>query len=252
MTAPPNASPIGPMKVDIKALIAVFLGVALGALDTSIANTALPAISADLNTSAAASVWIVNAYQLAVVAGLFPLAALGDLVGARRVFLWGIAVFTVASLGCALAPDLLWLSLARGVQGLGAAGVMSVNIALIRILYPAARLGRGVGLNAFIVGSSFTLGPSVASLILSVANWPIPCRKRTKSTQSRQYFLPSVSGRLSTALVLRRSCRDGRTSFCLWWLPRCRAAGWWFAKGGMPSPCCQLICSGFRYSNSLP
>ena len=172
MTAPPNASPIGPMKVDIKALIAVFLGVALGALDTSIANTALPAISADLNASAAASVWIVNAYQLAVVAGLFPLAALGDLVGARRVFLWGIAVFTVASLGCALAPDLLWLSLARGVQGLGAAGVMSVNIALIRILYPAARLGRGVGLNAFIVGSSFTLGPSVASLILSVADWP--------------------------------------------------------------------------------
>ena len=163
---------IGVHRVDKKALVAVFLGVALGALDTSIANTALPAIAADLNASAAASVWIVNAYQLAVVAGLFPLAALGDLFGARRVFLWGIAVFTLASFACTVAPDLLSLAIARGFQGLGAAGVMSVNIALIRQLYPPSRLGRGVGLNAFIVGSSFTLGPSVASLVLSVANWP--------------------------------------------------------------------------------
>ncbi|MDX1330949.1 MAG: MFS transporter, partial [Burkholderiaceae bacterium] len=166
-----NPPDIGVHRVDKKALVAVFLGVALGALDTSIANTALPAIAADLNASAAASVWIVNAYQLAVVAGLFPLAALGDLFGARRVFLWGIAVFTLASFACAVAPDLLALSIARGFQGLGAAGVMSVNIALIRQLYPPARLGRGVGLNAFIVGSSFTLGPSVASLVLSVAHW---------------------------------------------------------------------------------
>jgi DHA2 family multidrug resistance protein-like MFS transporter len=167
-----NPPDIGVHRVDKKALVAVFLGVALGALDTSIANTALPAIAADLNASAAASVWIVNAYQLAVVAGLFPLAALGDLFGARRVFLWGIAVFTLASFACVVAPDLLSLSIARGFQGLGAAGVMSVNIALIRQLYPPSRLGRGVGLNAFIVGSSFTLGPSVASLVLSVANWP--------------------------------------------------------------------------------
>ncbi|MDO7679869.1 MAG: MFS transporter, partial [Burkholderiaceae bacterium] len=160
------------MQVDKKALVAVLLGVALGALDTSIANTALPAIAHDLNATAAQSIWIVNAYQLAVVAGLFPLAAMGDLFGARRIFLWGIALFTVASLACALAPSLLALSVARGFQGLGAAGVMSVNIALVRMIFPAARLGRGVGLNAFVVGTSFALGPTVASLVLSVADWP--------------------------------------------------------------------------------
>ena len=171
-TPPTPALTDPPMQVDKKALVAVLLGVALGALDTSIANTALPAIAHDLNATAAQSIWIVNAYQLAVVAGLFPLAAMGDLFGARRIFLWGIALFTVASLACALAPSLLALSVARGFQGLGAAGVMSVNIALVRMIFPAARLGRGVGLNAFVVGTSFALGPTVASLVLSVADWP--------------------------------------------------------------------------------
>ena len=172
-TPPTPALTDPPMQVDKKALVAVLLGVALGALDTSIANTALPAIAHDLNATAAQSIWIVNAYQLAVVAGLFPLAAIGDLFGARRIFLWGIALFTVASLACALAPSLLALSVARGFQGLGAAGVMSVNIALVRMIFPAARLGRGVGLNAFVVGTSFALGPTVASLVLSVADWPL-------------------------------------------------------------------------------
>ena len=161
-TPPTPALTDPPMQVDKKALVAVLLGVALGALYTSIANTALPAIAHDLNSTAAQSIWIVNAYQLAVVAGLFPLAAMGDLFGARRIFLWGIALFTVASLACALAPSLLALSVARGFQGLGAAGVMSVNIALVRMIFPAARLGRGVGLNAFVVGTSFALGPTVA------------------------------------------------------------------------------------------
>lgn len=168
--APPHC-PDGTQRSDKQALIAVFLGVALAALDTSIANTALPAIARDLQATAAQSIWIVNAYQLAVVAALFPLAALGDLWGARRVFLCGIALFTAASLACAFAPTLLTLSVARACQGLGAAGVMSVNIALIRMLFPASRLGRGVGLNALVVGTFFALGPSVASLVLSVATW---------------------------------------------------------------------------------
>ena len=168
--APPHC-PDGTQRSDKQALIAVFLGVALAALDTSIANTALPAIARDLQATAAQSIWIVNAYQLAVVAALFPLAALGDLWGARRVFLCGIALFTAASLACAFAPTLLTLSVARACQGVGAAGVMSVNIALIRMLFPASRLGRGVGLNALVVGTFFALGPSVASLVLSVATW---------------------------------------------------------------------------------
>ncbi|MDE1179716.1 MFS transporter [Paraburkholderia sp.] len=155
-----------------RAMAAVMLAVALATLDTAIANTALPTIAADLNAAPAASVWIINAYQLAMVATLLPLATLGDLVGHRRIYIGGIALFTVASLGCALASTLPMLTAARIVQGLGASAIMSVNTALIRYLFPPHRLGRGLGLNALIVGVSFAVGPTVASLILSVASWP--------------------------------------------------------------------------------
>jgi DHA2 family multidrug resistance protein-like MFS transporter len=162
----------GSQEIDLRALTAILMGVVLGSLDTSIANTALPAIAADLHATPAASIWVINTYQLAVVASLLPLAALGDLLGPRRIFLSGLAIFTAASLACAMAQTLPTLAAARALQGIGAGGIMSVNIALIRLIYPATRLGRGVGLNALVVGIGFTLGPAVASLVLSVASWP--------------------------------------------------------------------------------
>src|SRR5476651_2471377 len=103
-----------------RGMAAILLAVSLATLDTAIANTALPAIAADLHAPAAASIWIINAYQLAVVATLLPFASLGDLVGPRRVFLGGIAVFTVASLACAVAGTLPLLAAARALQGIGA------------------------------------------------------------------------------------------------------------------------------------
>jgi DHA2 family multidrug resistance protein-like MFS transporter len=161
-----------PKNHEALALVAILLGVVLSALDTAIANTALPAIATDLHATAATSIWVINAYQLAVVATLLPFAALGDLVGPRRIFIGGLALFTVASLACAFASTLPQLAFARALQGVGGAGVMSVNIALIRLIYPPARLGRGVGMNALVVGIGFTLGPAVASLVLAVASWP--------------------------------------------------------------------------------
>jgi DHA2 family multidrug resistance protein-like MFS transporter len=157
---------------DRNALVAILIAVALATLDTAIANTALPAIAADLNAAPAASIWIINAYQLAVVACLLPFAALGDRLGPRRVYLGGLAVFTVGSLACAIAGSLTTLAAARALQGIGAGALMSVNIALIRSIYPAERLGRGVGLNALVVGVAFAAGPTIASLVLSVADWP--------------------------------------------------------------------------------
>jgi len=157
---------------DRRALLAILLSVALGSLDTSIANTALPTIAGDLQVTPAASIWIINAYQMAIVATLLPFAAMGDLWGPRKVFLGGLAFFTVSSLGCALADSLVTLTLARVLQGVGASAIMSVNIALIGLIYPPDRLGRGVGLNALVVGVGFACGPIVASLVLSVASWP--------------------------------------------------------------------------------
>ncbi|PLZ04470.1 MFS transporter [Burkholderia sp. WAC0059] len=155
-----------------RAMAAVMLAVTLATLDTAIANTALPTIAIDLHAEPAASVWVINAYQLAMVATLLPLAALGDIVGHRRIYLSGIAVFTVASLACSVASTLPALAIARVLQGLGASAIMSVNTALIRYLYPPHQLGRGLGLNALVVGVSFAVGPTVASAILSAATWP--------------------------------------------------------------------------------
>jgi DHA2 family multidrug resistance protein-like MFS transporter len=158
--------------INIPALLSVLLGVALGTLDTAIANTALPAMAADLHADPGRSIWIVNAYQLAVVATLLPFAALGDSLGPRKVFLFGVSFFTLASLGCTLANALPALACARALQGIGAGAVMSVNIALIKLIFPPSKLGRGVGMNALVVGVGFAVGPTIASLVLSVGSWP--------------------------------------------------------------------------------
>jgi DHA2 family multidrug resistance protein-like MFS transporter len=154
------------------ALVAVLMAVALATLDSTIVNTALPGIAADLQARPAQAIWVVNAYQLAVAGCLLPFAALGDRLGARQVHLGGLVAYMLASLGCALADSLTSLAIARALQGIAAAALMSVNIALIRAIYPPQTLGRGVGLNALVVGVSFAAGPTLASLVLSVAAWP--------------------------------------------------------------------------------
>ena len=97
---------------------------------------------------------------------------MGDIVGHRRIYVAGVVLFVLASAGCGLAWSLPSLVVARALQGLGGAAIMSVNTALIRFIAPPDRLGRAVGTNALVVGLSFTAGPSVASAILSVASWP--------------------------------------------------------------------------------
>jgi DHA2 family multidrug resistance protein-like MFS transporter len=155
-----------------RALLAVLMAVSLATLDASITNTALPNIAAALQVRPAQAIWVINAYQLAVVAALLPFAALADRCGARRVHLGGMAFFVVASLASALAWSLSALVAARALQGLGAAAMMSVNIALVRQIYAPQQLGRGVGLNALVVGVSFALGPTVASTLLALLPWP--------------------------------------------------------------------------------
>src|SRR6185437_10814168 len=103
---------------------AIWLAMTMSVLDGAIANVALPTIAHELQASAASSIWVVNAYQLAITVTLLPLAALGDRLGYRRVYMVGLAVFTLGSLGCALSHSLAALTTARVVQGLGAGGIM--------------------------------------------------------------------------------------------------------------------------------
>jgi len=154
------------------AMLAIGLAIMMAVLDGTITNVALPTIARDLEASPADSVWVVNAYQLVITILLLPLASLGEIVGYRRIYRIGLAVFTLSSLACALSDSLLALTLARVVQGVGAAGIMSVNAALVRFIYPRERLGRGIGIIAMVVAVSAAVGPTVAAAILSVATWP--------------------------------------------------------------------------------
>lgn len=154
------------------AIVTIALGIVMAVMDGAIANVALPTIARDLDASPAFSIWIVNGYQLAITISLLPLAALGEIIGYRRVYLAGLLLFTLASLFCALTHTLLLLTAARIVQGFGAAGIMSVNAALVRYTYPRAQLGRGIGINALVVAISAAVGPTVAAAILAVGTWP--------------------------------------------------------------------------------
>lgn len=147
------------------------LGLMMAVLDGSIANLALPTLAREFDVSAASSIWVVNAYQLAVTVSLLPLAALGEIVGYRRVYRVGMTLFTLASLACALSDSLPTLVASRVAQGFGAAGMMSVNSALVRFVYPRALLGRGFGVNVMVGSTSSALGPSIAAAILSVGGW---------------------------------------------------------------------------------
>lgn len=172
-SATPSSMPDSPMTSrEKRGMAAIMIAVSLATLDTAIANTALPNIAADLHSTPAASVWIINAYQLAMVATLLPFAALGGIVGHRRIYLGGVMVFIVSSVICAMAWSLPSLAAARVLQGIGAAAIMSVNTALISAIFPIHRLGRGLGFNALVVGVSFAVGPTVASIILSFGTWP--------------------------------------------------------------------------------
>jgi DHA2 family multidrug resistance protein-like MFS transporter len=152
----------------------VVLGIALTVLDGTLINLALPRITRDLAASAAQTVWIINAYQIAILSFLLPFSALGDLIGYRRVYLTGLILFTLAALGCfacSFMSSLPALMAMRAIQGVGAAGMMSVNTALVRLIYPARLLGRGVAINSMIVAASSVAGPSLAAGLLSVTTW---------------------------------------------------------------------------------
>ena len=154
------------------AMAVVLLGIAMSVLDATIVNLALPGIVRSLHAEASSAVWVITAYQVAKLVMLLPCAMLGDLFGPRGVYLWGLSLFTLSSLACAFSPSLAVLIAARIAQGLGAGGLMSVNGALIRVIYPRRALGRGIALNSVVVATSSVAGPSIAAGILSIASWP--------------------------------------------------------------------------------
>ena len=160
-----------PMPERRLAMVVIVLGIFVAVLDGSIMNLALPTVAKSLAVTPSEAIWVVNAYQLGTLGLLLPLAALGERIGYRKVYLVGMVCFTLASAVAMLANSFWVLVLARGLQGMGAAGVMAVNAALVRLTYPASKLGKGMALNSLVVAVASVTGPGVAALILSVASW---------------------------------------------------------------------------------
>ena len=150
------------------AMFTYCIGLAMSVLDGNIANTALPDIARQVHASPAASIWVVNAFLLAVVVFVVPLSSVVDIIGYKRVYQIGLALFTLASFGCSLPHSLNMLILARTFQGVGAACIWSTSAAVMRYTYPRDQLGRGIGLGGMVVFTSAAAGPSVASGIGSL------------------------------------------------------------------------------------
>jgi len=154
------------------AIASVLAAMVLVVLDAAIANVALPTIAGSLHVTPAMSVWVITAYQSALLMALLPCAALGESLGYRRVFTGGVFLFTGASVLCALSPSLSWLVAARFLQGLGGAAVMALGVALLRVVVPNRQLGAAIGWNALAIALSSAVGPAIGAAILSVTNWP--------------------------------------------------------------------------------
>jgi DHA2 family multidrug resistance protein-like MFS transporter len=153
-------------------LAALVLSTVIMMLDTTMVNVALPSMAQALGVDPAYSIWVAQAAALASAMSMVAFAALGDVVGFKRLFTAGLAVFTLASLGSALSPSLPWLLACRTVQGVGAAAAMSIAPALYRIAFPGRLLGSVLGVNALVVAASTAFGPTIGGLLLSVVTWP--------------------------------------------------------------------------------
>ena len=154
------------------AVAVLIIGTLMAVLDGSIVNIALPTIARDLHAPASTTIWVANSFRLINAMGLLSFAALGDVIGYRRVYILGLAVFTGSSLGCALAHVMAPLIAMRGLQGFGAAAMLSVGPALYRNIFPVRLLGAALGLSSLVVASGMAAGPSIGGGILAVLSWP--------------------------------------------------------------------------------
>ena len=153
------------------AITAILIVLIMTVLDVTVVNVALPVLADKFGVSDSDTVWIVTIYQLVITMLLLPLSSAGDLYSYRKTFLTGVVIFTSASVLCAASQNFAMIIASRAIQGIGAACVMSVNIALTRLIYPREVLGRGLALNAMVIAIATAAGPTIAGSILSIASW---------------------------------------------------------------------------------
>jgi len=168
VTAP---TPTGRRSPIALVLIATGLPMFMATLDNLVMTNALPVIRQDLGASIEELQWFVNAYTLAFASFILMAVALGDRFGRRTVFLVGIAVFTLASVGAALSTDPTQLIVARAIQGLGGAGIMPLSLALLSDGVPERRRPLAIGIWGGIAGLGVAAGPLVGGAVIEGWNW---------------------------------------------------------------------------------
>ena len=158
-------------KALLQAMCCIIFGLVLCVMDSTMLNLALPLMARQWQVDPALTLWVVNANQIAALVMLLPLAALGERLGYKRVYLWGMGLFGITGWVSMWAPSLEWLIVGRTLQGLGMAGALSVNAALVRQIYPRALLGKGMALNSMMVALTTVTGPVLSAAVLSLWDW---------------------------------------------------------------------------------
>src|SRR5712692_1726941 len=162
----PRASDIGPWV-----LAATILGSSMAFIDGTVVNVALPVLQTDLNASATQVQWVVEAYSLFLAALILVGGSLGDLFGRRRIYAIGITLFTAASVLCGLSPNVIFLIIARAVQGIGGALLVPGGLAIISASFDKERRGRAIGTWSGFTAITSALGPVLGGLLVQYASW---------------------------------------------------------------------------------
>jgi MFS family permease len=178
-------------KKTIWALSGLSLSMLLPSLDTSIANVGLPTLAQAFSATFHQVQWIILAYLLAVTTLIIGAGRLGDVAGRRRMLLVGILVFTIASVLCGLAPTLWLLIAARAVQGIGAALMIALTLALAKETVPPEKTGSAMGLLGTMSAIGTALGPSLGGLLIAALGW-------------RSMFLVNVPVGIAAWLLVQR------------------------------------------------
>jgi EmrB/QacA subfamily drug resistance transporter len=150
---------------------AVCVGAFLGQLDASIVTVALPSIRADLHVSLGAVEWVSLSYLLVLIGTISAIGRLADRFGRKLLYVYGFALFTLASVGCGLAPSLAVLVILRAVQGVGAAMLQANSVALIRTTVRGERLTRAIGIQGAAQAIGLAMGPAVGGLLVHAGGW---------------------------------------------------------------------------------
>src|SRR6202790_3796517 len=210
-------------------LAAMSLGYGVVQLDVTIVNTALNSIGTSLGGGVSELQWVVSSYTIAFAAFILTAGALGDRLGAKRIFMAGFAVFTAASVACALAPNAAILIAARAVQGLGAAILVPNSLALLSHAYPDEKQrGRAVGIWAAGASVALISGPLLGGGLIALVGWPsiflvnlpigvaglwLSWRYASETTRSpqREIDLPGQLAAIASRCCLARGILERRT-----------------------------------------